>query len=193
MVEVIVIGAGPVGLLMAAELRRRGVSVEILEQRAAPGPGSRAIGVHPPVLAALEDSGLTAALLEHALRVPRGEARSQGRVLGTVRFDRLSTRFPFVATLPQAATEDVFAAAAPAPARGVSVTAIRPARASRAAAHCHCRQNGDEPSGGAARASGGACRRCPLTRSGVPPSRGAHISRPLPDGRRGRFGQQHGR
>ena len=127
MVEVIVIGAGPVGLLMAAELRRRGVSVEILEQRAAPGPGSRAIGVHPPVLAALEDSGLTAALLEHALRVPRGEARSQGRVLGTVRFDRLSTRFPFVATLPQAATEDVFAAAAPAPARGVSVTAIRPA------------------------------------------------------------------
>lgn len=127
MPEVIVIGAGPVGLLMAAELRRRGVSVEILEQRAAAGHGSRAIGVHPPVLAALEDSGLTAALLEHALRIPRGEARSQGRVLGTVRFDRLSTRFPFVATLPQAATEEVLAAAAPEPTRGVGVTAIRSA------------------------------------------------------------------
>lgn len=125
--EVIVIGAGPVGLLMAAELRRRGVGVEVLEQREQPSPGSRAIGVHAPVLAALEDSGLTAELLGRALRVRRGEARSQGQVLGTVRFDRISSRFPFVATLPQAATEEVFSRAAPEPARGIGVTAIRTA------------------------------------------------------------------
>lgn len=125
MPEVIVVGAGPVGLLMAAELRRHGVDVELFEQRAQTGFGSRAIGVHAPVLAALEDSGLTAGLLDRAVRVGRGEARSQGRVLGTVRFDRLSTRFPFVATLPQAATEQVLSRAAPEPSRGVEVTAIR--------------------------------------------------------------------
>lgn len=125
--EVIVVGAGPVGLLLAAELRRRGVGVELLEQRAQPSPGSRAIGVHAPVLAALEESGLTAELLGRALRVRRGEARSQGRVLGTVRFDRISSRFPFVATLPQAATEEVFSRAAPEPARGIGVTALRTA------------------------------------------------------------------
>ena len=127
MPEVIVVGAGPVGLLMAAELHRRGVDVEVLEQRGQAGPGSRAIGVHAPVLAALEESGLTADLLDHAARVGRGEARSGGRVLGTVRFDRLSTRFPFVASLPQAATERVLSQVAPEPRRGVGVTAIRPA------------------------------------------------------------------
>ncbi|GAA1140091.1 FAD-dependent oxidoreductase [Nesterenkonia lutea] len=127
MSEVIVIGAGPVGLLMAGELFRRGVSVEVLEQREQRGSDSRAIGVHAPVLAALEDSGLTEALLEHAVRVGRGEARSQGRLLGTVRFDRLSTRFPFVATLPQAATEKVLSTVAPEPQRGVQVSALCPA------------------------------------------------------------------
>ncbi|WP_120006830.1 FAD-dependent oxidoreductase [Nesterenkonia muleiensis] len=126
MPEVIVIGAGPVGLLMAAELCRHGIGVEILEQREQASPGSRAIGIHAPVLAALESSGLTAQLLERGLAVRRGEARSQGQTLGTVRFDRLPARFPFVTTLPQAATEQVFAQAAPPPRRGVEVTAVQP-------------------------------------------------------------------
>ncbi|MGQ7786139.1 FAD-dependent oxidoreductase [Nesterenkonia sp. K-15-9-6] len=124
MPEVIVVGAGPVGLLMAGELRRHGVDVELLEQRTEPSPGTRAIGVHPPVLTALEGSGITEGLLEHAVRVGHGQARSRGRLLGTVRFDRLSARFPFVATLPQAATEAVLARSAPEPVRGVRVTGL---------------------------------------------------------------------
>lgn len=120
------IGAGPVGLLMAAELSRRGIAVEVLEQRPDPGHGSRAIGLHAPVLAALEESGLTEELLGHAVKVRRGEARSGRRVLGTVRFDQLSARFPFVATLPQAVTEQVLSRAAPGPQRGTAVTALRP-------------------------------------------------------------------
>lgn len=119
------IGAGPVGLLLGGLLRRAGIDVEILEQRGAGSGDSRAIGVHAPVLAALEDSGLTAGLLEQAVRVPRGEAHSQGRMLGEVRFDRLSTRFPFVATLPQSGTESVFSQIAPVPQRGISVDALR--------------------------------------------------------------------
>src|SRR5690606_6065815 len=61
--DVIVVGAGPVGLLMAAELARHGVDVEVLERHQRPMPGTRAIGVHPPVLAALEPSGMTDRLL----------------------------------------------------------------------------------------------------------------------------------
>ncbi|GAB3192922.1 FAD-dependent oxidoreductase [Nesterenkonia suensis] len=126
MPDVVVVGAGPVGLLMAGELRRHGVDVELLEQRTEPSPGTRAIGVHPPVLAALEGSRVTEGLLDHAVRVGQGEARSRGRLLGTVRFDRLTARFPFVATLPQAATEAVLASSAPTPVRGVRVTGLTP-------------------------------------------------------------------
>ena len=98
----------------------------MLERRAQPGDGTRAIGVHAPVLAALEASGTTERLLASAVRVSRGEARSDGRALGTVRFDRLHRRFPFVAALPQAATEEALAVGAPEPRRGATVTSVTP-------------------------------------------------------------------
>ncbi|GAA1858378.1 FAD-dependent oxidoreductase [Microbacterium koreense] len=126
MPDVIVVGAGPVGMLLAGELHRRGVDTEVLERRPSAGAGSRAIGIHAPVLAALEPSGTTERLLADAVRVTRGEARSRGRTLGIVRFGELSTRFPFVATLPQESTERALAAAAPSPLRGAHVTAVDP-------------------------------------------------------------------
>ncbi|GAB3151029.1 NAD(P)/FAD-dependent oxidoreductase [Microbacterium neimengense] len=125
MPDVVVVGAGPVGLLLTAELRRLGVDVTALEKRPGPGDGTRAIGIHPPTLAALEASGATARLLEDAVRVERGEARAGGRLLGTVDFRRLSARFPFVATLPQRMTEGVLADLAGPVERGVTVTAVQ--------------------------------------------------------------------
>lgn len=121
MPDVVVVGAGPVGTLLAGELARRGVEVVAVERRGDPAVGSRAIGVHAPVLAALEASGITERLLDGAVRVRVGEARSGGRLLGAVRFDRLSVRFPFVATLPQTATFAALAADAPAALHGETV------------------------------------------------------------------------
>ncbi len=126
MPDVVVVGAGPVGTLVSTELARRGVDVAVLERRDGTGGGSRAIGVHSPVLAALEASGITERLLASAVRVSRGEARSSGRALGSVRFDALDRRFPFVATLPQHDTEAALAHDAPAPRRGATVTGVRP-------------------------------------------------------------------
>ncbi|WP_243077255.1 NAD(P)/FAD-dependent oxidoreductase [Microbacterium sp. SS28] len=127
MAEVVIVGAGPVGTLLAAELARRGVEVALLERRTTAGEGTRAIGIHSPVLAALEASGTTERLLASAVRVARGEARSDGRALGVVRFDRLHRRFPFVAALPQAGTEAALAVGAPPARRGADVTAVVPA------------------------------------------------------------------
>lgn len=124
--DVTIVGAGPVGTLLAGELRRRGVEARVLERRPGVGDGTRAIGIHSPVLAALEPSGLTERLLAEAVRVGRGEARSRGRLLGTVRFDALAARFPFVATLPQTATEAALGADAPEPLRGARVMAVIP-------------------------------------------------------------------
>jgi len=127
--DVVIVGAGPVGMLLAGRLHRAGLDVVVLERRPEASPGSRAIGLHAPVLAALEASGVTERLLADALRVERGEARSRGRLLGEVRFDRLPTRFPFVATLPQPQTRAALAVDAPEPVRGTVVAVhggIRP-------------------------------------------------------------------
>ena len=126
--DALIVGAGPAGLLLAAELARRGVDVALLERRRGGGAGTRAIGVHPPVLAALEASGATERLLAGAARVPRGVARgvdrSGARVLGEVRFDRARARFPFVATAPQALTEAAVGRGAPEPVRGLRIDAL---------------------------------------------------------------------
>lgn len=122
--EVVVIGAGPAGLLLAAELRRLGVDVALLERRSREGAGSRAIGIHPPVLLALEPSGATERILAGAARITRGIARSRGRPIGEVRFDRLHRRFPFIATAPQPLTEQAVSVGGPAPMRGAEVSAI---------------------------------------------------------------------
>ncbi len=124
--DVTIVGAGPVGMLLASELARRGVEANVLERRPTVGDGTRAIGIHSPVLAALEPSGLTERLLAGAVRVGRGEARSRGRLLGTVHFDEIAARFPFVATLPQTSTESVLGAGAPEPLRGAHVMAVIP-------------------------------------------------------------------
>ncbi|WP_455134068.1 FAD-dependent monooxygenase [Microbacterium aurum] len=128
MPEVLIVGAGPVGIMLGAATRR-GVEAVVLERRTAVGAASRAIGLHAPVLAALEDGGATERILHGAVRVARGECRGLGadgwERLGTVRFDRLSLRFPFVATLPQPATEAALGHGGAPVVRGETVTAIR--------------------------------------------------------------------
>ena len=125
MADVLVVGAGPVGLALAADLRVRGVDVAIVERRTGSDAGTRAIGIHSPSLAHLEASGATDALLARAVRIGRGEARADGRTLATIRFDRLRARHPFVAALPQSDTVEVLTELAPAVSRGVRVTAVR--------------------------------------------------------------------
>ncbi|OZD39066.1 hypothetical protein CH252_31455 [Rhodococcus sp. 06-1477-1B] len=122
--EVLVVGAGPVGLALAADLRARGVDVDIVEKRTAIGGGTRAIGIHSPALAHLEASGATDELLQRAVRIERGEARADGRLLAAIRFDRLHARHPYVAALPQADTAEILTRLAPPVRRGVTVASL---------------------------------------------------------------------
>ncbi|MFF2243726.1 FAD-dependent oxidoreductase [Arthrobacter sp. NPDC058130] len=105
MADVLIIGAGPVGLFMAALLLQDGVEVQVLEQRSAPEPHSRAIGIHPPALAALARAGVAEALVAEGVQIRRGVALARGKTLAEMSFAGVSDRFPFVLSLPQSRTE----------------------------------------------------------------------------------------
>ncbi len=103
--DVLIIGAGPVGLFMAALLLQDGMDVQILEQRSAPEPHSRAIGIHPPALAALAGTGVAEALVAEGVPIRRGVALAGGKCLAQMSFAGVSKRFPFILSLPQGRTE----------------------------------------------------------------------------------------
>jgi len=105
--DVLIVGAGAVGLALAARLLDAGLDVVLWERRPAPTGLSRAIGIHAPALDVLAEAGVAQQVVDEAVLVRRGIARSRDRVLGVVPFDGVSPRFPFVATLPQARTEEI--------------------------------------------------------------------------------------
>lgn len=103
--DVVVVGGGPVGTMLACVLAVGGLDVEVLEQREQPSLRSRAIGIHPPSLAALADIGVAEALLKRAVQIRAGEVRCDGRRLGQLSFERAAAGYPFVVALPQYETE----------------------------------------------------------------------------------------
>lgn len=105
MADVLVIGGGPVGLFMAALLLQHGASVRILEQRSVAEQHSRAIGIHPPSLDALQGIGVAQALVAEGVAIRRGIAAARGRTLARMSFAGVSDTFPFVLALPQSRTE----------------------------------------------------------------------------------------
>jgi 2-polyprenyl-6-methoxyphenol hydroxylase-like FAD-dependent oxidoreductase len=64
MSSILIVGAGPVGLTLAAELARHGVRARIAEKRDQPLPYCRAIGVTPRTLEVWDDMGIVRPMID---------------------------------------------------------------------------------------------------------------------------------
>lgn len=106
-VDVVIVGGGPVGLYLAAALLREGISVRVLEQRKSRDRHSRAIGIHPPALAALDAVQVASAMVREGVAIRTGMAVSGGKTVGLMPFHNVSEAFPFVLALPQFRTEQL--------------------------------------------------------------------------------------
>src|SRR5215216_7956137 len=105
--EVLVVGAGPVGLAVAASLAGHGHEVTVVDRQVTGAHTSRAAVVHARTLEMLERIGVSERLAGLGIKAREFSIRDGDRELVSVRFDRLSTEYPYTLMVPQNVTEQV--------------------------------------------------------------------------------------
>ncbi len=108
--DVLIVGAGPVGLTAATELVRHGMRVRVVDRLAAPPQYAKAVGIQPRTLEMWERSGLLADALDEAIPM-RGQIVYVDGALVARMDQHLPPDVPFgFMSLPQYVTERLLAA-----------------------------------------------------------------------------------
>jgi 2-polyprenyl-6-methoxyphenol hydroxylase-like FAD-dependent oxidoreductase len=108
--DVLVVGAGPSGLMTAALLVRQGVKVCVVDANAGPATESRAFAVQARTIELFRSIGLADELLERGVVTTGIRFHIRGRHVGGLDFDRAkaaTTPYQFILMAPQSEVEDV--------------------------------------------------------------------------------------
>jgi 2-polyprenyl-6-methoxyphenol hydroxylase-like FAD-dependent oxidoreductase len=105
--EVLVVGAGPVGLFTALRLAEAGLRVQLIDQEPRTAGRSYACALHPRTLQLLEDAGLAAEAIQRGHRIETVAFYEGPKRRAVVSLARLPARFPFVLVLSQSVLEDL--------------------------------------------------------------------------------------
>lgn len=103
--QVLVVGAGPTGLLLGAELQRRDVACVVVDAHDAPLGWDRATIVHARSLEVFESIGLADGLLDEGIRVRATRLYSDGKLLGELGLSESGSRYGFDLSVSEEVTE----------------------------------------------------------------------------------------
>lgn len=110
-IDVLIIGAGPVGLFLANECARRGLRWRIVEARPALSVHSKALAIFPRTLEIFDMAGVADPFVEAANRVTALAMMPNGKPLAQLRFRVEQSPYPYIAMVPQNVTESILAEA----------------------------------------------------------------------------------
>jgi 2-polyprenyl-6-methoxyphenol hydroxylase-like FAD-dependent oxidoreductase len=103
--EVLVVGAGPVGLTAALLLQQRGVRVEIVDTHQRTTQHSYALAIHPRTLGVLDDAGLSQELLAAGRKLTRVAYYEGPQRRAEIDFAALVSPHPYLLVLRQSLLE----------------------------------------------------------------------------------------
>ena len=103
--DVLVVGAGPTGLTLAASLVEQGIATTVVDRQAAGANTSRAAVVNARSLEVLEGLDVARRLVKEGVQAPRFSIRDRARTLIPIDFSVLPTEYPYSLMVPQSTTE----------------------------------------------------------------------------------------
>jgi len=103
--DVLIVGAGPIGLFLANECARRNLRWRLIEERSSQSEHSKALAIFPRTLEIFDMAGIVAPFLEKANRVTRVTVMMRDRTLAHIKFEPDESPYSFVAMVPQDVTE----------------------------------------------------------------------------------------
>ena len=107
--DVLIVGAGPVGLFLANECARRGLRWRLVEARSTQSEHSKALAIFPRTLEIFDMAGLVGPFMEVANRVTSVAVVAHGRTLAHMRFAPEESPYQLIAMVPQDVTERLLA------------------------------------------------------------------------------------
>ena len=105
--DVLIVGAGPTGLTLAAQLAAYGVTPRVIDRAYDRVHESRALAIQPRTLEVLAPLGVTPALVDRGNRAVRVRVHGRRREVALPLFDLGldDTAYPYLLFLAQAETE----------------------------------------------------------------------------------------
>lgn len=107
--DILIVGAGPVGLFLATECARRGIKARIVESKPALSVHSKALAIFPRTLEIFDMAGVVEPFVEIANRVTSIHVTSHEHKLAKMAFEPQTTIYPYIAMVPQNITESLLA------------------------------------------------------------------------------------
>ena len=105
--EVLVVGAGPVGMFTALQLAGSGIAVRLIDQESRTAGRSYACALHPRTLQLLDEAGLAREAIQRGQRIETVAFYEGALRRAEIKLSGLLGEFPFVLVLAQSSLEDL--------------------------------------------------------------------------------------
>ena len=106
-VDCLIIGAGPVGLTLACQLRQYGVSCRVLDKVESPVIRTKAAGIWSRTVEFLDQMGLAEKFLDEGLRCYGASIFADGKRIAHLHLEGIDSFYNFILLIPQHETERI--------------------------------------------------------------------------------------